>query len=269
MDEHLYRYDLSAHPYHSRLDMTYSVYDKLLFNPTTIKIWLRDLLVGRGFPSFSYSANFKEACLIITGVQFAQRKSYISSVKKTVIVQEASYPRQSGLLFYFNLANPCSDPPGFIELEIVAKNIHVEGITLPKVYYDEEPYPSDDEILTGMIGHFPTIQSADIHPDDFYTDLEQELARGTHQVMGVEGDYALFQNNYRLVRVKVDKFVLMSPAKFYIGERVIDPRHPEAECYVTYFNWHHNHRDYFFMIMMDGKKRSKRYFTHDLMPYDL
>ena len=64
---------------------------------------------------------------------------------------------------------------------------------------------------------------------------------------------------------EMEKIIALSQSPEYTyGERVLPKNHPEIEGRIAEIGWHFGRQQYFYIICVNGQKKSKRYFGMDL-----
>jgi len=55
------------------------------------------------------------------------------------------------------------------------------------------------------------------------------------------------------------------PPRFVYGEAVSPVNHPELTGVIRVIGWHFKNQDYMYLLTVDGRKKSKRYYSCDLL----
>jgi hypothetical protein len=131
---------LEEHPLMEYLDFTYSSLGQPTIQDDTITIPVREITVSKGFMGFQFDTIFKDALIILKGVQSSKREiaEYKSSEKDefnpSYMVEDEISVNSTGKLYLFDLSAFSYDPSGWVEWTIIAGNIDVEGGEILKVF---------------------------------------------------------------------------------------------------------------------------------------
>lgn len=109
-------------------------------------------------------------------------------------------------------------------------------------------------------------KDAEIHPDDFER-LYTSFPGGSYfWCVDVDEDYLVIarQDLNETYRVKPHKFRVLPSPVFTFGERVVDPNHPDKKATICDIGWHGKNQTHLYYVLMNGKKKSKRYFSDEL-----
>lgn len=130
----------TEHPLMKYLHLGYSSWGKPLVEGKTLIIPVRELLVEKGFPGFKHSIKFSLAHIILTGVSSSKREITESlgknKFKETYVIIDIASEDRIGK-YFFDLSNPCYEPFGWVEWEVLADDIDVEGIEIMKEFLEE------------------------------------------------------------------------------------------------------------------------------------
>lgn len=144
------------------------IWDSFLGKPkiqdNTIEVEIRNFHVLKEFPGFQYETIFKTGRLTLTGVQSSKRKiqEYIVSERKefhlfngtvhlerqfdkyksseplefkpSYSIDDGPFPETSGQKYLFDLSTYSFDPYAWVEWEVIAESIEVEGGEILKVF---------------------------------------------------------------------------------------------------------------------------------------
>jgi len=103
-----------------------------------------------------------------------------------------------------------------------------------------------------------------IHPDDL-EDFKIIVAYGSKVFECIDEDSRYISIKYgdKVFRVTNDLFKQVSAPKFNIGQNVII-KEKGAEAIIIDIMWHYDKQDHFYFVALNGKKKSRRYFTFEL-----
>lgn len=85
------------------------------------------------------------------------------------------------------------------------------------------------------------------------------------QCIGEGKEYIKIQYNSKIFEVKPILFKIVLPPIFSFGEKVRVVNHPETLGVVCEIGWHHKNNKEVYYIDVNGKKKSSRYFSEDLV----
>ena len=68
------------------------------------------------------------------------------------------------------------------------------------------------------------------------------------------------------IKISVEKIrPLDKPPVFTYGEKVSPANHPDMEGCIRDIVWHYDNKDYMYYVSVNGRKKSKRYYSVDLL----
>lgn len=116
----------------------------------------------------------------------------------------------------------------------------------------------------GLFPWFPEYGIGMIHPDD--TDRFAALSPNgkVFESLGQRDGYLVLAYGDATFRVKPDLFrVVMQPSK-RIGELVtIESKGKRVLATIVEIHWHHQRNETFYLVQIDGKRLSKRYWSNE------
>ncbi len=105
-----------------------------------------------------------------------------------------------------------------------------------------------------------------VHPDDLVSIREFRPYGVVFRVTGQEGGYTEIAYSDKIFRVRDHFLRIIEPKKdwlFSIGETVL-VRGRDCSGTIVGIGWHHKEEKPTFGLMVDGKRKSKRYWPEDL-----
>ncbi len=116
-------------------------------------------------------------------------------------------------------------------------------------------------------GLYPWFSTGDqdlVHPDDRARFAELEPYGLLFKMVADEGEYLVLAYGQERFRVKPDLWKETGPCAFEVGQQVSNQRHPEKTNVVREVMWHYKHGREFYLLTVDGKKKTRRYWAQEL-----
>ena len=116
----------------------------------------------------------------------------------------------------------------------------------------------------GVYPWFPEHGEAMIHPEDVPAVVGIRPNGKLFEVIGEEGDYLVLSYGECTFRVKPDLFRTVDSPLKRIGDAVeVDSGGERRAGIVAEIQWHHQKNEPFYLLTMDGKRLSRRYWSSD------
>lgn len=104
-----------------------------------------------------------------------------------------------------------------------------------------------------------------IHPDDLERFKDRFQYHGSCLFFCIDEDkeYITFKYKEELFRVKPQLYKRVRMPMFSYGEHLKLKKCPNAICKVEDIRWHYDKTEPFYNLIVDGKKKSKRYYEDE------
>lgn len=135
-------YDLDAHPDWDYVDVTDSRFGPPMIDGSTVRVPVRELVVGAGFPGYEYAQLHSQCTLVFTGVvksvrhigEYADRSQ--RTFKPSYTVDDGPFPESRARVFRFHVGDWSYKPRASISWEIIAERVHIEDETKSRIAYE-------------------------------------------------------------------------------------------------------------------------------------
>ena len=120
-------------------------------------------------------------------------------------------------------------------------------------------------MLKNLWGLYPWFESHDIdkvHPDDLGKIKEEQSNTKVYECIDEDDQYITIRYGDKTFRVKDVSFKQVPAPKFDFGEEVKLVSKDEVGIILDIL-WHFDKEEHYYFIMVDGKRKSKRYFESD------
>lgn len=107
-----------------------------------------------------------------------------------------------------------------------------------------------------------------IHPDDIELLIRIKPYGKVFKCIAINDEYITIMYSDYKFRVKRELFNKVDSPLFTFEEKVM-VKDKEICGIIAEINWHHGKNEIFYLIKVEGKKKSKRYFSCDLMKKDI
>ncbi len=133
---------MDEHPLMQYLDFTYSSFGQPESRERILKVPVREFHVAEGFPNISHETIFKNGFLILENVQSSIRTVYEYATtdrdefKPSYTIDDGPFSDDQihGNLYEIDLSGPSYAPDGWVEWEVVAENVSIEGGEIIRVF---------------------------------------------------------------------------------------------------------------------------------------
>jgi hypothetical protein len=123
---------LPEHPDFDYLDFTWSTFGKPQIDETSIRVRVRKLSVGKGFPGHDQEKYYKEVTLVLEGVVRSERRlalytldgRELSGIVETIV--DGPFAEVKEPVFDFPLGGFSHDPGASLMWDVVAASIRIE-----------------------------------------------------------------------------------------------------------------------------------------------
>ena len=128
------------HPLTEHLDFTYSSFGKPKIAETEIKLPVREFSVSKGFPGHERGVIYSQGTLVFEGVFSSVRtiSEYETpegkSFKATYTITDGPFAEVHDETYLFYVGGFSYDPHGWVEWDILAVNVRIEGGEVNKVF---------------------------------------------------------------------------------------------------------------------------------------
>ncbi len=106
-----------------------------------------------------------------------------------------------------------------------------------------------------------------IHPNDLERFKERFRCHGNclFFCVGEDKDYITFKYKEELFRVKPNLYKRVEMPIYSYGEYLKLKKYPDAICEVDDMRWHSDRSEPFYTIIVNSKKKSKRYYADEFL----
>lgn len=103
-----------------------------------------------------------------------------------------------------------------------------------------------------------------VNPLDVET-FKANPSNSLFECIGIEGDYLIIKSKNCQYRIKKEaiKQIMPSP-KYNWDEIVLQLGKPDVKATISDFFWHQKDQKYYYTLIVDGKKKSRRYSENEL-----
>ncbi|MBL8892391.1 MAG: hypothetical protein JNL67_20615 [Planctomycetaceae bacterium] len=116
----------------------------------------------------------------------------------------------------------------------------------------------------GLYPWFPEHGETMIHPEDVVTVKSLMPSGKVFQVVGEDGDYLVLSYGELSFRAKPELFRSVERPHKQIGDTVeVVSKGEQQSAKVVEIHWHHQKNEPFYVLTINGKKSSKRYWNAD------
>ena len=102
-----------------------------------------------------------------------------------------------------------------------------------------------------------------IHPDDLENFRKEANNCKVFQCVNEDAQFITVKYGNALFRVRDSLFKSVPAPKFYFGQKLELEGKSDSEIIVTDIMWHYRKKEHYYLISVNGKKKTKRYFESE------
>ena len=122
-----------------------------------------------------------------------------------------------------------------------------------------------DRRMVNFFGLCDGYKSGLLHPDDDYEEFKRQASRSIFRcTQRVSGGYLIVENYEHRFRIKRRGFSRCPKIPFDFGMQVRVKSKPDHIAIIYNIYWHGKRREAMYFLIIDGKKKSRRYWADEL-----